>query len=75
MSRFHDASFHVNIHQSTSFVLPYYLSVQVEFFRFDLVGELLSNLVFEPLNQAAAWLSDSTSIPSLNSTPLITFAR
>ncbi len=38
-------------------------------------GELLSNLVFEPLNQAATWLSDSTSIPSLNLTPLITLAR
>jgi len=37
--------------------------------------ELLSNLVFEPLNQAATWLSDSTSIPSLNLTPLITFPR
>ncbi|MCP3672200.1 MAG: transposase [Gammaproteobacteria bacterium] len=37
--------------------------------------ELLSNLVFEPLNQAATWLSDSTSIPSLNLTPLITLAR
>ena len=26
--------------------------------------------MFEPLNQAAAWLPDPTSIPSLNSTPL-----
>tara|TARA_R110002074_G_scaffold314443_1_gene484865 strand:+ start:417 stop:638 length:222 start_codon:yes stop_codon:yes gene_type:complete len=27
--------------------------------------------VFEPLLQAAAWLSHSTSIPSLNATPFI----
>ena len=37
--------------------------------------ELLSNLVFSKLNQAATWSAVFTSIPSLNFTPLITFAR
>ena len=41
----------------------------------DISRELLLNLVFGPLNQAATWLADSTSIPSLKSTPPITFAR
>jgi len=39
------------------------------------ISELLSILVFKRLNQAATWSADFTSIPSLNFTPLITFAR
>ena len=39
------------------------------------VEELLSNLVFKGLNQAAAWLESVTSIPSLNFTPVMTCAR
>ena len=38
-------------------------------------GELLSNLVFQRRNQAATWSTFFTSIPSLNSIPVITFAR
>jgi len=37
--------------------------------------ELLSNLVFKGLNQAAAWFESVTSIPSLNFTPVMTCAR
>lgn len=37
--------------------------------------ELLSNLVFGRLIQAAAWSMSVTSIPSLNFTPVITLAR
>ncbi len=37
--------------------------------------ELLSNLVFGMMNQAATWSSDVTSTPSMNRTPLITLAR
>ena len=37
--------------------------------------ELLSNLVFRSLNQAATWFGSVTSIPSLNFTPVMTFAR
>ena len=37
--------------------------------------ELLSNLVFRGLNQAATWSDSVTSIPSLNFTPVMTFAR
>ena len=39
------------------------------------IKELLSNLVFRRMNQAAAWSTSFTSIPSLNSIPVITFAR
>ncbi len=38
-------------------------------------SELLSNLVFRRLNQAATWLTFVTSIPSLNFTPVMTLAR
>ena len=37
--------------------------------------ELLSKVVFKVLNQAATWFDAVTSIPSLNFTPVITFAR
>ncbi len=37
--------------------------------------ELLSNLVFKSLNQAAAWFDSVTSTPSLNFTPMMTCAR
>lgn len=37
--------------------------------------ELLSNLVFWHINQAATWPTSFTSIPSLNLIPVITFAR
>jgi hypothetical protein len=37
--------------------------------------ELLSNLVFSRVNQAAAWSTAVASIPSLNLTPVITLAR
>jgi putative transposase len=37
--------------------------------------EVSSNLVFSGLNQAAAWSTSVTSMPSLNLTPVITFAR
>jgi len=40
-----------------------------------MIVELLSNLVFRDLNQAAAWFDPVTSIPSLNFTPVMTFAR
>ena len=37
--------------------------------------ELLSNLVFHRLNQAATWSTSFNSIPSLNLIPVMTFAR
>jgi len=37
--------------------------------------ELLSILVFGMMNQAATWSDSVTSIPSLNFTPVMTFAR
>ena len=39
------------------------------------IDELLSKVVFQHLNQAATWSTFFTSIPSLNLTPVITFAR
>ena len=60
-------SSHFKTARVTDFILSLFLGTFFE--------ELLSNLVFKPLNQAAAWLSDSTSIPSLNATPLITLAK
>ena len=44
-------------------------------FAADSKQELLSNLVFGMMNQAATWSSDVTSTPSINRTPLITLAR
>ena len=40
-----------------------------------LFPELLSNVVFGRLSQAATWSISFTSIPCLNSTPVITLAR
>ena len=37
--------------------------------------ELLSNLVFQRLNQAATWSTSFNSIPSPNLIPVMTFAR
>jgi hypothetical protein len=38
------------------------------------IKELLSNLVFETCGHAAIWLGLMASIPSLNVTPVMTFA-
>ena len=38
-------------------------------------GDLLSNLVFQRLNQAATWSTSFNSIPSPNLIPVMTFAR
>ena len=46
-----------------------------EFYKSRRNFELLSNLVFRGLNQAATWSDFVTSIPSLNFTPVMTFAR
>ena len=41
----------------------------------SVLGELSSILVFRGLNQSATWSDSVTSIPSVNFTPAMTFAR